>query len=100
MVDPPTCEPKPANPPTCEPKPANQLPVRPKPADPPTCEPKPAGLEEDPEWEEGLEEVVRHNQVLDVVGWPRGHKPGLIYTETEGEEGLDRLYATIRFWML
>jgi hypothetical protein len=30
------------------------------------------------EGEEGLEEDVRHNQVLDVVGWPRGHKHGLI----------------------
>ncbi len=30
------------------------------------------------EGEEGLKEVVRHNQVLDVVGWPRGHKPVLI----------------------
>ena len=35
------------------------------------------------EGEEGLEEVVRHNQVLYVVGWPRGHKPGVNYTETE-----------------
>ncbi len=40
------------------------------------------------EREEGLEEVVRHNQVLNVVGWPCGHKPGVNCTKTEGEEGL------------
>ncbi len=42
------------------------------------------------EGEEGLEEVVRHNQVLDVVGWQRGHKPGLIILKQKERRGSER----------